>query len=460
MQASNQDDQQLKDRRIRDRNRMLWVVLVVPFIVLSVLNVIFRTGDVSGEHPTMHRSTLESSVSATTAFARPWAASADSWRPMIQAMEIHRTSPGQDLYEDVFYSGVRFQYPPMSLLLMEPLEFLSLLRLSVLNRLNGALFLVFVILMAWLGTKARKSVGGSCVYGPGTAAAASAVSALVFFPTVQAVELGQIQNWINVAFALACAAWTSDRRALAGAAVGLACIVKPQFGLLLLWSVARRDWRFSAGLVAVGAVVAPVALYVYGLGNHLSYLQVLQFLSRHGESFFHNNSINGILHGLSSGQDILVWSNRFPDYDPVIHFASLAWTVVMVSLMVWPRKHQSNQSVIDFASATLICVVASPIAWTHHYGVLLPFLPFLLARCQESRTDLFLLAASWLLLANYMPVLTVLAGTPWSIALANFFFGALVLLVVCVRLVALQSPSQIISSLKRLRDDRVMTPQG
>ena len=53
-------------------------------------------------------------------------------------------------------------------------------------------------------------------------------------------------------------------------------------------------------LLAAAVPIAGLSLFRYGLHNNLAYLDVLSFLSKHGESFFANNSVNGILNGYLS----------------------------------------------------------------------------------------------------------------------------------------------------------------
>jgi hypothetical protein len=260
----------------------------------------------------------------------------------------------------------------------------------------------------------------------------AAAATLVFYPVVRAHALGQIQLWIDLAFTLAVICWMLDRRLLAGALVGLACLVKPQLGLILIWALLWREWRFAAGAVLVGAPAGLISLLRYGLHDHLAYLQVLSFLSRRGESFFANNSVNGIANWYLSGQDSLTWHDAaFAPYLPGVHLATLAASAIFAALMLLPPLFARSRraTVGDLAVAAICTVVSSPVAWEHHYGLLLPlFLVALRARPAAHPAYVGALALAWTLTANFIPFSSLLAATPLTALQANFFFGALLLL--------------------------------
>ena len=65
------------------------------------------------------------------------------------------------------------------------------------------------------------------------------------------------------------------RSGLGGALLGACCLVKPQYGVLLLWSLARGHWRFALGYAAILVPGLIVSIGRFGLHNHLRYLEVL-----------------------------------------------------------------------------------------------------------------------------------------------------------------------------------------
>ena len=58
-------------------------------------------------------------------------------------------------------------------------------------------------------------------------------------------------------------AWLAGRQATAGALAGLACLIKPQLGLLVVWALLRRRTRFAAGWFAVVTVAGLTSLLLY-----------------------------------------------------------------------------------------------------------------------------------------------------------------------------------------------------
>jgi hypothetical protein len=262
-------------------------------------------------------------------------------------------------------------------------------------------------------------------------------AALTFYPDVRADVLGQIQVWIDFLFTCAVIAWLLERRLLAGVLIGLACTIKPQFGLLLFWGLLWREWAFSAGMLAAFVPIALVSLLRYGLHAHLGYLEVLAFLSRHGESFFANNSVNGILNGYFSAANNIVWDPvGFPTYHPLIYAGTATASILALGAIVFLPllSRETRPGVADFGVASICTVVGSPVAWEHHYGILLPLYGVAL-RCfldqpagPRRRIRLTCLAISWILVSNFIPFANLLTRTPFSAMQAYLFFGALLLL--------------------------------
>jgi alpha-1,2-mannosyltransferase len=184
--------------------------------------------------------------------------------------------------------------------------------------------------------------------------------------------------------------------------------------------------------------VGVVSLTRYGLHNHLTYLDVLAFLSRHGEHYFANNSVNGILNSYFSPKDALICGDiDFTSYVPIVYAGTVLATLTSICLIVlppllWRRNCVPNAEMLGAAA---ICTVAgSPVAWEHHYGILLPI--YLIALRAALRipagpprwiilTTIFL---SWILVADFIPFALLLAHTPFRFAAAHCFFGALLLL--------------------------------
>jgi alpha-1,2-mannosyltransferase len=253
---------------------------------------------------------------------------------------------------------------------------------------------------------------------------------------VKAFTLGQIQLWLDGMFALALLCWATGRKACGGLLIGLMCLIKPQYGLLLLWAVLRREWQFVVGCVGIMAVGLVGSVAVFGWANHVDYLRVLAFLSQHGEAYYPNQSINGLLNRLMSLADPAGYvslefrDHVFPTFNIWVYGGTLVTSLVIVSAALLPRGTAGDPDrTIDLGTMALSATIASPIAWEHHYGILFPVFAVLLARWIGSRRRLLWLAASYVLISNFIPATNLLAGTVFNVAQSYVLAAALGLLV-------------------------------
>ena len=298
----------------------------------------------------------------------------DSWQPMRLALAWLKEHPYGDVYAKLFFADhVKFQYPPSSLL---PLYFLDSFGTSptdvTLNRIGSFVVAANVIAsgaFALLLAK-RSSVLFDLRYA---CAILAAVATLSYSPLLKAFSLGQLQVWINALFMMSVLAWVVEKQLLAGLLIGLICLLKPQLALFVLWGVLRRHWRFCSGWLAAFGLGTAVSLAVFGLRNHLDYGSVMHALSRTGEMYIKNQSINGFLNRLYVPSDVASdWqAHEFPPYHALVYYGTLLTSVGLVGAALFvPLKGGSHRDVFDFLLAALTFTVASPIAWEHHYGVM------------------------------------------------------------------------------------------
>jgi hypothetical protein len=259
-----------------------------------------------------------------------------------------------------------------------------------------------------------------------------AVFALTFYPLVKAFTLGQIQVWINGLFALALLCWVIGRKGASGALIGFICLVKPHFGLFLLWAALRREWRFAIGCTVVGAVGLATSIAAFGVADHFDYLGVLSYLSQRGEGYYPNQSVNGLLNrlvGIGAPElygNLVFFPDRFPPFNPLVYAGSLVSGAVILIAALLHRRHDR---VIDFATMAVSATMAAPIAWEHHYGVLLPIFAAALASGAHRAAWWCWLGVSFVLTSTFIAAANLLAPTALNIAQSYLFAGSLILLV-------------------------------
>ena len=383
----------------------------------------------------------------TPGVIRAWLAPnklADSWIPMRDAYEWFHRTHASGMYQEIFFrQHVKFQYPPSSLLLFLAARVahiqLTATRLNYLSVAFAILECVALGLIVYVSIPAtfQASLPKSARIGLSVLVA---ILSLTFFPLQVAVDLGQIQAWLNTFFVLACLCWLRNRRFAAGVLVGLICLVKPQFGLFLIWALLRREHRFILGWAAAVVPGEALSIAYFGFANHLDYLSALSFLGRHGEVFYPNQSVNGLLNRLLGTGDSLVWNMYgFPPYNPIVYFGTVATSLIFLGFAMFYRRAERPANVFDFLIAGLTFTIASPIAWEHHYGILPAAI--LLAAIAATALQPRQRTIVWILLALIWGISarrvypSSFAGSGWaSIPHSYLFLASLALLIILYRL--------------------------
>jgi alpha-1,2-mannosyltransferase len=352
----------------------------------------------------------------------------DSWGPMEVALWHLNSHDPRRLYDAVlFEQKVKFQYPPTALLALEALR--SLGAGSLPRLLNVVTWLSVVLTAAVTGALLAGGTGGRrrvALFALGTAAT------LTFYPVLKAYSLGQIQAWVTALAALLLLAWVQGRRAVAGVLLALICLAKPHFALVGVWALVRREYRFATAAGITGLAGLLLSVHRYGLDNHLNYAEALSFLGRHGESFYANQSLNGLLHRLLANGNNVHWlSDSFPPFHPLVFAVTLIGSLAVAALALFaPRAPRERGGPLDLAAVLLAGVMASPIAWEHHYALLAPIAAILLPRALRVRPAGGwtgpLLAVSYLLTANFFAIVQRLADTLWNPFQSYLYLGALI----------------------------------
>jgi hypothetical protein len=369
----------------------------------------------------------------------------DSWRQIANALDYLSSPHQRTLYAEVFFAKKnKFQYPPTSLLLLEPLRWLPYPKM-----VEAANFISWLAVIAsgfFLALILRKGLARPPTENrlPRADKAILLILAFgftwTFYPLVKSFEVGQIQTWLYLLFVLALWSWLSERKFLSGVFIGLICLIKPPLGLFALWGWLRGERRFTAGILSTAGIVGSISLGLFGWANHVDYLRALSYMAKHGESYYTNQSVNGFINRLLfNGTNLHGNPHAFAPYNSWVYILTLASTAVLIAAaLFWKRGlARRDAGIEDFLIMAVALTVASPIAWEHHYSVLLPIfaaaLPAVLAAGRK-RWMIWTLAAGFSLTANIYPMVNFLANTRLNFLQSHLFFGALALFVLLYRL--------------------------
>lgn len=376
----------------------------------------------------------------------------DSWEPMMKAFNWLHRHLGENVYEAIFFvEHVKFQYPLTSLLPMEVMSSVGLLHLRVYILVNliltCATALGMGILMLDLAARLGLSGPSDTLSARLKLASLGVLATLGFFPVAKAFSVGQIQVWLNAAFVLSTILYCRNRRWAVGMLLGLSTLIKPQMSLFLLWALLRKEWRIAGGWAAVVAVGTAVTAMLYGVKPMLTYLDVLSFIGAHGEGYYSNQTLNGLLNRLLHNGNNVQWlGDAFAPHHPLVYWATMSSGLLLIGFgLLWRRHDDGDGGILSFAMAGICFTVGSPVAWIHHFGILLP--AFAIAFLAVARTaaespqaanrNFQLLGVAFLLTAvdAFKPA-NALADTPFNILQSYMFFGTLILMTVLWRVAA------------------------
>jgi alpha-1,2-mannosyltransferase len=255
--------------------------------------------------------------------------------------------------------------------------------------------------------------------------------AFFFMPITLAFSLGQAQIFLDLFFSVLVLFWVLNKEREAGVMMALLAMVKPQFGLLLLWSGLRRRWSALASGAITLLVGAVASIASFGLRNNLDYLGVLSSLSKKAQSHYANQSMFGLLNrAIFNGENITYHPYVYPPFVPWVYYVTLATTAVLILLaLAYPWRERSG-SLADLGATGIVCVIATPMAWEHHYGVMLPiFVWFWFGVYREGMGKAVGIAVAWILIADFLSPFNFFAPYPVLNVLQSYmYFGALLLL--------------------------------
>lgn len=386
----------------------------------------------------------------------------DSWWPMYEATMARFQFPENGVFETVFFEkNIKFQYPPISIL-----PFMVLIKLGVDADLIGELanlvsylsifgisFCVYKTIIVLLKNYYGRTSHSNQLHL--LLLLISIFGTFSFYPIIGGQYIGQIQIIVDLFICLAFVSWLMGKKYFSGAMLAIATLIKPQFALFLIWAAMRKEKELFIGLMVILIPAGLVSLYVFGFKEHVDYLRVLSHMGKHGEVYWINQSINGVLNRLLVDVTSLQWTlTRYAPYNVIVHMGTFISTILLIllGLLYRPGKKKlgdgpvpTETRTLEMAMMLLICTIASPVAWYHHYGILLPVFfalfiiaikPFAEVRDRLSVFVLVLLSFSYLLIANYFDYADSeeFAEPPINLLQSYDLFGGLLLLMAIILL--------------------------
>jgi alpha-1,2-mannosyltransferase len=393
----------------------------------------------------------------------------DSWTPMLLAYQRDLATPDTPMYRLFFEDRIKFQYPPSSLLVLDllphhvvepyvpgPLESPSqLVELWMTWPSRIATFVVIGVSVSLMELGLRRVEGehGTETGGRLARVLLATTLGLCYYPLLKGYDNGQIQIFINAAIALALLCTMTGRSIVASVLLGMCCLIKPQYAIVALLPLAWRDLRFFVGFAVTASVGFVVSLARFGVADHLQYLEVLRLISRRGETYWPNQSLNGLLNRLlENGSATEFYHYEFPLHEPGVYYPALAFGLALMVLALWKGTHlakgvagDASRSMaavaagdvryartVNLGCVLLAATLASPVAWEHHYGWVLALfavaMPQLLAQGRRARVVGATFGVSFLCVCNALLIPDELFQNRWLGLLgSHLYFGSLML---------------------------------
>ncbi len=373
--------------------------------------------------------------------ASPIHTRSDSWQPMYDAFLQATSYPKQPLYHVIFFErGIKFQYPPSSLLVFLPIKSWRLERVaSLFNGISWWLIWGSMALLTHIVILSLRQYANQRIRLREAVTLFLFVSgiALTFYPLMRSFQLGQIQTWLYALFVAAVWAWLNGLKGLSGFCIGCIAVIKPQLGVVILWGLLRKQWRFALSGAGVVGVIGIASVWTFGLNSHIEYLSVLSFIAKHGESYFPNHSINGLLNRWFGNGANVDWTfQNFAPFHLSVYLGTYLSSLLLIGLTLFYKgkgRASARTDILDLAIASLSVTMASPVCWEHHYTVLLPLFAIALPAAtacayQQLQWRWGAVMVSYMLCSNFWLLANQLAPTIWNPVQSYILLGALLFL--------------------------------
>jgi hypothetical protein len=352
----------------------------------------------------------------------------DSWLPMMKSLDYFRDHPNLPIYDAKLYDTLIYS-------LASELPLVALRKLGMSDAVMLKTLAVASFLAVW-GVAAVSLLTGKWLLARRGAkltwptALAVVLMCLGCYPLLKGYSLGNAQTFLSFGFSVMLYLWTTGRERSAGAVAALMTAVKPQFVLLLVWTLVRRRWGAAWAFVACGVVMLAVSTMVFGWHNNLDYIGVLAGLSHKAQSHYANQSMFGTINRMIfNGENIGYTPYVYTPYIPWVYRVTVASSLLlMAAVLVYPWKTMRGSSA-DLSAMGIICVAASPMAWEHHYGIVFSIAAWAwFAHGCWQRKSPWVLGLAVFLCLNFLPAFNYLWDKRgWNVLQSYLYIGALIL---------------------------------
>ena len=195
--------------------------------------------------------------------------------------------------------------------------------------------------------------------------------AAVFFvfashPFIENIGVGQSNLLILFLLTAAALVLVTERsKAFCGALIASALIIKPQYALVLLLFLWRRDYRVVASAIACYVLLRLVGVMIYGWDVEAAYWSHVLMRSTLFETA--NISLKGVL------DKTLIGLTHGALLSSAAHVA-IGCVLVAVSLRAIPRDGSGRDAFAGFALVVSLVILLAPVTYEHY--LVLMFIPF------------------------------------------------------------------------------------
>jgi hypothetical protein len=355
------------------------------------------------------------------------------FRPIYDAAAGRRQVPDYRMYrpDELKEHRAAFVYTPFAAWLVSPLVtrgFTLEEAADVVHRFNRVLWLGMAAMTFLLVAHGRRATLAL--------AAAIAVQYLAYFPIAKALQLTQASVWISFFLVAAALLLQRGRPATAGLALALGASIKPHLAAVALLLALQPGVTRRMGFAALAglSVTGLLSITYAGIPSSLDYVfHALPMLSG-GYAYHPNQSVNGLLMRLFTGEDPAVFNLSTPV--AWIKSASTVFGLCMLALAAFTCRSAIQRSrepeLLCYALAVTAVTIASPICWTHHMTAFIAPLAIIARRFLDeprlrSPAILATAFASAILTGAFYDA-RHLSGLPLGLLTGFEFYGALLLL--------------------------------